>query len=102
MINFEMYHILVKARSLNRVKLEKAIQFLSDTGDLMFLSIGDTMKTVATDDESLKDASYAELLALEGTLDSNGHLRVTVNEWVQITSICKPSAWESIKALKLW
>ena len=99
---FELYHILVKANSLDRVKLQKATQFLNDTGDLEFLSVGDTMKTVATDEDDLKDASYTDLLALEGTLDPNGHLRVTVNEWVQITTICKPTAWESIKALKLW
>ena len=102
MTNFEMYHIMVKASSLNRVKLQKVTQFLESTGDLEFLSVGNVMKTVATEEESLKDATYSELIALEGTLDSNGQLRVNVCEWVQITVLCRPSCWESIKAMKLW
>ena len=102
MTNFEMYHIMVKASSLNRAKLQKVTQFLESTGDLEFLSVGNVMKTVATEEESLKDATYSELIALEGTLDSNGQLRVNVCEWVQITVLCRPSCWESIKAMKLW
>ena len=99
---YEMYHILIKANSLNRIKLEKLSQFFQNAGELEFLTVGNTVRTVATDDPALADASYADLIAAEGTLDSNGCLRVSVCEWVQITALCRPSCWESIKALKLW
>ena len=99
---YEIYHILVKANSLNRTKLEKAAKFLKGIGDLEFLTVGNTVKTVVSEDPLLADASYTDLIAAEGTLDSNGCLRVSVCEWVQITALCKPSAWESIKAMKLW
>lgn len=99
---FELYHVLVKAIRLNQIKLEKAVDFLKEINELEFLTVGNVIKTVVTEDPMLESASYTDLIAAEGTLDSNGCLRVSVCEWVQITALCKPSAWESIKAMKLW
>ena len=99
---YEIYHILVKANSLNRTKLEKAAKFLKGIGDLEFMTVGNVIKTVVTEDPMLESASYTDLLAAEGTLDSNGCPRVSVCEWVQITALCHSTCWESIKAMKLW
>ena len=99
---YELYHVLVKVNSLNRIKLEKATDFLKEIGELQFLTVGNVIKTVVSEDPMLADASYSDLIAAEGTLDSNGCLKVTVCEWVQITALCHPTCWESIKAMKLW
>ena len=99
---YELFHVFVKESGLNRKKLDATVKFLESTGDLVFLTISCTMSTVITEDESLKDLCYSELINLEGTLDGSGNLKVTVCDWLQITALCKPAAWESIKALKLW
>ena len=99
---YELYHILVKANGLNSNMLMRVTQFLKDSGELVSITVGNPVKTVVAEDQMLADASYDDLIAAEGTLDSNGHLRVSICEWVQITTLCRPAAWESIKALKLW